>query len=156
MHKYGQCTSRNPEVRAMYKEQPVYTPPKPKETKKLTYKPNSWQRVIWVDGVKYESMAEAVANVEGLTKSGLCTARTKGRNSYKGHTLKYAGCKGKAPKPSARAVVVDGVKYESIDIAAKILQLQTGQGTDSGLGNALLRGQSEYLGHTIAYAPQRV
>lgn len=156
MHKYGQCTSRKPEVRAMYREQPVYEPPKPKETKKLAYKPDSWQRVIWVDGVKYDSMAAAVANVEGLTTSGLCVAITKGHNSYKGHTLKYAGCKGKTPRPSARAVVVDGVKYESINLAADVMQLQDGRGTQSALANALRKGQSKYCGHTIAYAPRRV
>lgn len=156
MIKYGQCTSRNPEIRAMYRQQPVYKPPKLKETKKRAYKPSEWKRAIWVDGVKYESMAAAVASIEGLTTAGLGAAVTKGHNSYKGHTLKYAGCAGKTPAPSARAVVVDGVRYASISLAANIMRLQEGHGTNTALASALRRGQSKYLGHTIAYAPSRV
>ena len=156
MTKYGQCTSRNPEIRAMYRQQPVYKPPKLKETKKLAYKPSEWKRAIWVDGVKYESMAATVASIEGLTRAGLGTAVVKGYNSYKGHTLKYAGFSGNIPAPSARAVVVDGVRYASINLAVEIMQLQEGHGTHNRLSSALLKGNNKYLGHTIAYAPSRV
>lgn len=99
--------SRNPAIQAMIKPQPVYEPPKLKETKKSACKCYSHGRVIWVDGVKYESIT-AAAYTGYFTASGLRKAMEKGYNSCNGHTIKYEGCQGKTPAPSARAVVVDG------------------------------------------------
>lgn len=155
MIKYGQCTSRKPEIRAMYREQKIYEPPKPKEPKKPACKSYSQGRVVWVDGVKYESITVA-AYTGYFTASGLRKAMEKGYNSCNGHTIKYEGCQGKTPAPSARPVVVDGVRYPSISLAAEIMQLQEGRGTQTSLASALRAGKSKFCGHTIAYAPQRV
>lgn len=101
MIKYGQCTSRNPVIRAMYKEQKIYVPTKKEPTLKRPQ-------------------------------------RNKGQDWR------------------SKAVVVDGVKYKSITEAANMLYIQEGHGSSTGLANALRRCAGHYLGHKVAYAPQRV
>lgn len=49
---------------------------------------------------------------------------------------------------AAKPVVVDGVRYASINEAAK-----AAGGSRSALGKALARGDAEYRGHSVAYAP---
>lgn len=49
----------------------------------------------------------------------------------------------------ARAVVLDGVRFETIKAAALSIK-----GTPCSLTAALVRGASKYLGHAVAYASE--
>ena len=146
MHKYGQCLSRNPKIRALYKEQPLYDPQK-KKTGKV--KPRKHQvRAVIVDGVRYPSI-KAAAIENGITEYALSKA-LKANRKCKGHTIAYDTKNPLGGHNKAISVTVD-LKHEfpSANAAAEFMLC-----SPSSLTNALRKAKEQgypykCCGHTV-------
>lgn len=151
MRKYGQCTSRNPAIRALYKEQPLASTPKKIDWSKVKHG-NYNSKPIIIDGQEFPSITMAAGHF-GRSSASLLEATRRGRCRWCGHTIDYEGCLGIKGNDTTmrRPVIVDGTQYPTCGAAIKAL----GEGSTSGLCHALKHRKTTYLGHRIANAKER-